>query len=121
MYSLDQCSLGASQVLRMQGKPGPAACKDHPLNRGRLASASLWKSSLLPLGSTSPRSGTDLGRGFAVLTSKSVPSPSTPAQGSHMSLDGDMHGHKSNMAPCWGPMGLGWMQSSCESYIQETG
>lgn len=56
-----------------------------------------------------------------MLTSKSVPSPSTPAQGSHMSLEGDVHGHKSNMAPCWGPMGLGWMQSGCESYIQETG
>lgn len=51
-----------------------------------------------------------------MLTSKSVPSPSTPTQGSHVSLGGDVHGHKSNMAPHWGPVGLGRMQSGCESY-----
>ena len=67
------------------------------------------------------RSGTDLGRGFAVLTSKSVPSPSTPTQGSHVSLGGDVHGHKSNMAPHLGPVELGWMPSACESYSSGDG
>lgn len=56
-----------------------------------------------------------------MLTSKSVPSPSTPAQGSHVSLGGDVHGHKSNMAPHLGPVELGWMLSACESYSSGDG
>lgn len=112
MYSLDQCSPGTSQVLQDSGQTRSRCLQNHPSSGGWPASGKAHCCHWAHV----PEGGTDLGRGFAVLTQQ-VCSPSTPTHtGSHVSLGGDVHGHKSNMAPHWGPVGLGWMQNGCESY-----